>query len=49
LRDLRRQLGPAPLKAVFEVVAGPLAQPRTPGVCYRRWRTVCRSKSHRGW
>nr|WP_197289252.1 IS4 family transposase [Saccharothrix sp. NRRL B-16348] len=40
LRDLRRRLGPAPLKAVFEVVAGPLAQPRTPGVCYRRWRTV---------
>jgi hypothetical protein len=40
LRDLRRRLGPAPLKALFEVVAGPLAQPRTPGVCYRRWRTV---------
>ncbi len=31
LRDLRRRLGPAPLKALFEVVAGPLAQPRTPG------------------
>ncbi len=26
LRDLRRRLGPAPLKALFEVVAGPLAQ-----------------------
>ena len=25
LRDLRRRLGPAPLKALFEVVAGPLA------------------------
>jgi hypothetical protein len=40
LRELRRRLGPAPLKAVFEIVAGPLAQPKTPGVCYRRWRTV---------
>ena len=27
LRDLRRRLGPAPMKALFEVVAGPLAQP----------------------
>jgi hypothetical protein len=27
LRDLRRRLGPAPLKALLEVVAGPLAQP----------------------
>ena len=36
LRDLRRRLGPAPFKALFEVVAGPLAQPRTPGVCFRR-------------
>ncbi|MFG2676858.1 IS4 family transposase [Streptomyces sp. NPDC048445] len=40
LRDLRRRLGATPLKALFEVVAGPLAQPRTPGVRYRRWRTV---------
>ena len=40
LRDLRRRLGAAPLKALFEQVAGPLAQPNTPGVCYRRWRTV---------
>jgi transposase IS4-like protein len=32
LRDLRRRLGPAPLKALFEVAAGPLAQPHTPGV-----------------
>jgi hypothetical protein len=40
LRDLRRRLGPAPLKALFDVLAGPLAQPSTPGVCYRRWRTV---------
>ncbi|MFJ7908864.1 IS4 family transposase [Kitasatospora sp. NPDC096204] len=40
LRCLRRRMGPAPFKALFEVVAGPLAQPTTPGVCYRRWRTV---------
>src|SRR5688572_30040642 len=40
LRDLRRRLGPAPMKALFEVVAGPLAQPRTPGVRYRGLRTV---------
>ena len=40
LRDLRRRLGPAPLKALFELVAGPLGQPRTPGVCYRGLRTV---------
>jgi hypothetical protein len=40
LRDLRRRLGPAPLKALFEVVAGPLAQPHTPGVCYRGLRAV---------
>jgi hypothetical protein len=40
LRDLRRRLGPAPLKALFEVVAGPLAQLRTPGVRYRGLRTV---------
>jgi hypothetical protein len=32
LRDLRRRLGPAPLKALFEVLAGPLAWPYAPGV-----------------
>ena len=36
LRDLRRRLGPAPLKALFEVVAGPLAQPRHAGGAVRR-------------
>ena len=36
LRDLRRRLGPAPLKALSEVVAGPLAQPGTPGGAVRR-------------
>ncbi len=39
LRDLRR-LDPAPLRALFEVVAGPLAQPRTPGVRFAGLRTV---------
>jgi len=40
LRDLRRRLGPAPLKALFEVVAGPLAPSGTPGVCFAGLRTV---------
>jgi Insertion element 4 transposase N-terminal/Transposase DDE domain len=40
LRDVRRRLGPAPLKALFEVVAGPLAQPHTPGVRFAGLRTV---------
>jgi hypothetical protein len=40
LRDLRRRLGPAPMMALFEVVAGPLAQPHTPGVRFRGLRTV---------
>jgi hypothetical protein len=40
LRELRRRLGPAPLKALFHVVSGPLAQPHTPGVCFAGLRTV---------
>ncbi len=40
LRDLRRRLGPAPLRALFEIEAGPLAQPRTPGVRFCGLRTV---------
>jgi hypothetical protein len=40
LRDLRRRVGVAPLKALFEVVAGRLARPYTPGVRYQRYRTV---------
>jgi Insertion element 4 transposase N-terminal/Transposase DDE domain len=40
LRDLRRRLGPAPLKALFEVVAGPLAEPHTCGVRFGGLRTV---------
>jgi hypothetical protein len=59
LRHLRRRLGPAPFKALFEIVAGPLAQPHTPGVRYRHYRTVafdgCKSVKapdsdrNRGW
>jgi len=59
LRDLRRRLGAAPLRALFEVLAGPLGQPRTPGVRFGRYRTVafdgCRSLKvpdtprNRGW
>ncbi len=40
LRDLRRRLGPAPLKALFEVLAGPAAQPATAGIRFGRYRTV---------
>jgi hypothetical protein len=40
LRDLRRRLGPAPVKALFEAVAVPLACPRVPGVACRGLRTV---------
>ncbi|MGO9780959.1 MAG: IS4 family transposase [Streptosporangiaceae bacterium] len=40
LRDLRRRIGAAPVKALFETIAVPLAQPRTPGVTYRGLRTV---------
>jgi Insertion element 4 transposase N-terminal/Transposase DDE domain len=40
LRDLRRRLGAAPFQALFEALAGPAAQPRTPGVRFGRHRTV---------
>ena len=40
LRDLRRRLGPAPFKMLFEVLAGPLAWPRVPGVSFMGLRTV---------
>lgn len=40
LRHLRRRLTPAPFKALFQTLAVPLAPPATPGVSYRRWRTV---------
>jgi hypothetical protein len=59
LRDLRRRVGCAPVKALFEVVSGVLAPPRTPGVRFGRYRTVsfdgCSSiktpdsERNRGW
>jgi hypothetical protein len=59
LRCLRRRVGAAPVKALFEVLAGPLGQPRTPGVRFGPYRTVsfdgCRSlkvpdtSRNRGW
>ena len=48
LRDLRRRLGPAPLKALFEVLAGPAAQPSTPGCGSAgtgRWRSTAARRS----
>jgi hypothetical protein len=40
LRQARRRVGTAPLRALFEVMAGPLARPDTPGVSYQGMRTV---------
>jgi hypothetical protein len=40
LRDLRRRIGTAPLRALFEVLAGPLGRPPTPGVMHGGYRTV---------
>jgi hypothetical protein len=40
LRDLRRRVGAAPVKRLFEVLAGPLGQPRTPGIMFGGYRTV---------
>jgi Insertion element 4 transposase N-terminal/Transposase DDE domain len=40
LRDLRRRLGPAPVRLLFDTIAGPLAPPWVPGVSYRGLRTV---------
>jgi hypothetical protein len=36
----RRRVGPAPLRALFEAVCGPVAWPDTPGVFWRRLRLV---------
>jgi hypothetical protein len=59
LRDLRRRIGAAPVRALFEVLAGPLGRPRTPGVMFGGYRTVsfdgCRTvkvpdtPANRGW
>jgi hypothetical protein len=40
LRDLRRRVGARPVKRLFEILAGPLGQPRTPGIMFRGYRTV---------
>ncbi|MFD7169503.1 transposase domain-containing protein [Streptomyces violascens] len=40
LRDLRRRIGVAPVRALCEIVAGPLARPSTPGARHGRYRTV---------
>jgi Insertion element 4 transposase N-terminal/Transposase DDE domain len=40
LRDLRRRVGIAPVKRLFEILAGPLGQPRTPGIMFGGYRTV---------
>ncbi|WP_308016323.1 transposase, partial [Nonomuraea aurantiaca] len=40
LRDLRRRVGGAPMQRLFEVLSGPLAQPRTPGTRFGPYRTV---------
>jgi hypothetical protein len=59
LRDLRRRIGAAPVGALFEVLAGPLGRPGTPGVMAGGYRTVsfdgCKSvkvpdtPANRGW
>lgn len=36
----RSRLGPEPLRALFDVVAVPLAAPGTPGAFYRDWRLM---------
>jgi hypothetical protein len=40
LRQARRRVGPRPLAALFELLTGPLAWPRTPGACWRGLRPV---------
>ncbi len=40
LRDLRRRVGTAPVKRLFEILAGPLGRPSTPGVMHGGYRTV---------
>jgi hypothetical protein len=40
LRDLRRRVGAGPVRRLFELLAGPLGRPRTPGIMFGRYRTV---------
>ncbi|HEY7263970.1 MAG TPA: transposase domain-containing protein [Trebonia sp.] len=59
LRCLRRRVGAAPLRLLFEALSGPLGRPRTPGIMFGGYRTVsfdgCRTMkvpdtaANRGW
>jgi hypothetical protein len=40
LRDLRRRIGIMPVRRLFELLAGPQGQPRTPGIMFGGYRTV---------
>ncbi|GAA2286295.1 hypothetical protein GCM10010415_65970 [Streptomyces atrovirens] len=40
LRDQRHRLGTTPIRALFDVPAGPPARPTTPGVSFGPYRTV---------
>ncbi|WP_372673159.1 IS4 family transposase [Amycolatopsis kentuckyensis] len=40
LRHARRRLGPRLLATLFDLLAGPIAGPRTPGACWRGLRPV---------
>jgi len=40
LRDLRRRVSVAPIRSLFEHLAGPTSWPGMPGVRYRGWRMV---------
>jgi hypothetical protein len=40
LRDLRRRVGVKPVKRLFEILAGPLGRPGTPGIMHGGYRTV---------
>ncbi|MGY3061646.1 hypothetical protein ACVWZD_005944 [Streptomyces sp. TE3672] len=40
LRDLRRRVGAIPMRRLFDILAGPLAQPTTRGVRFGPFRTV---------
>jgi hypothetical protein len=41
ISQARSRLGSEPLKRLYEAVVGPIAEKRTRGAWYRRWRLVC--------
>jgi hypothetical protein len=59
LRDVRRRVGTGPVRRLFEILAGPLGRPRTPGIMFGGYRTVsfdgCKSirvpdtRANRAW